>query len=80
MMLEAPALAEADAAMAAFAAAQASGDVVAVSLARGRLLKAKDGLARLKVERFWPRRRRRIVLAWRCSRGGCSGLSRRLGG
>ena len=51
MMLEAPVLAEADAAMAAHAAAVASGDIAAVSLARGRLLRAKDALARLKVER-----------------------------
>ena len=50
-MLEAPALAEADAAMAAFAAAQASGDVVAVGAARARLTRSKDALAALKRER-----------------------------
>ena len=51
MTNELPALAEADAAMAAHEAAKASGDVVAVGAARGRLLRAKDALARLKVER-----------------------------
>ncbi len=50
-MNEGSILAEADAAMAAHEAAQRSGDIVAVSAARGRLLKAKDALARLKVER-----------------------------
>jgi len=50
MMLEGPALAEADAALLVHEAAKRSGDRVAISLARNRMLRAKDALGCLKVE------------------------------